>query len=70
MGEPQAEQELGFAYTMAKDGVDETLMSIIMSDLRGKKARDVIERAICTLDRVEVSSHQKELKPSNRKGKQ
>ena len=69
MGEPQIKGNMGFTYTTQKDGIDEALMSIIMSDLRGRKAKDVINRAINTLDKAEAPFHRKTKKPSSRKRK-
>jgi len=69
MGDPQTTGNMGFTYTKQRDGIDEALMSIIMSDLRGRKAKDVIDIAIHTLGGTEVPFHLKTRKPSSRKGK-
>ena len=69
MGDPQINGNTGFTYTTQKDGIDEALMSIIMSDLRGRKAKDVINIAIHSLDKAEAPLHKKLRKPSSRKGK-
>ena len=68
MGDPQINGNIGFNYATQKDGIDEALMSIIMSDLRGRKAKDVIDIAINSLGKAEAPIHRKTRKPSSRKG--
>ena len=70
MGDPQINRNVGFTYATQKDGIDEALMSIIMSDLRGRKAKDVIDIAINSLGKTKVPIRQKTRNPSSRKGKQ